>query len=336
MKTFNQKELDYLALGAMLLGSGGGGDPSYNLLMAKQVFEDYAPAQLASLEEIEDDACVVPIAFMGAPLVGSERIPNGIEFEVILQALGKPADYLVAVEIGGGNAFTPIIAGARLGIPIVDGDSLGRAFPELQMSSCNLKRIKPGPALICGPLGNSMIMEAANATELEICCRKACVLMGSSCLVALYVMSGKEAKEALIPGTVSQAIALGKALGESIHQLLLISGGREIASGMIVDVVQEIQDGFLKGLFRLYSEGSSVQVHYQNEYLAAYVNGKLTACTPDLLILLEEETGKPITSEALQYGIRAKLLQLPAPALWKTAEGLKLVGPDYFKIRSSL
>ena len=39
----------------------------------------------------------------------------------------------MTVETGGMNTIEPLILGAELGIPVVDADGMGRAFPELQV-----------------------------------------------------------------------------------------------------------------------------------------------------------------------------------------------------------
>jgi len=36
---------------------------------------------------------------------------------------------------GGSNALIPLVCALQLGLPVVDGDGMGRAFPELQMDS---------------------------------------------------------------------------------------------------------------------------------------------------------------------------------------------------------
>ena len=41
---------------------------------------------------------------------------------------------VMAGEVGGGNGIEPLVVGARLGLPVVDCDLMGRAFPELQAS----------------------------------------------------------------------------------------------------------------------------------------------------------------------------------------------------------
>ena len=340
MKTISEKQLDYLALGAAILGSGGGGDPAYELLMAKQAFEDYGSPEIVKLSDLDDDALVVPVALMGAPLVGMERIPSGKEFSAVLKKIesymGRPATHLVAAEIGGANAFTPLIAGAMARLPVIDGDTLGRAFPELQMSSCHLHGISPTPAFLADPMGRTSVVDVEDAEAMENHCRKLCVKMGSSAAVAVYLMDGKQAKQALISEAVSQVIRLGsKLLVDGVEGVCQSAKGKILGSGVVVDIDQSIQEGFLKGSFSIDGGGDPIVVSYQNEFLAAMQSEQLLACTPDIIIPMEEETGHPVTSESLQYGLRVQLLSLPSPAIWRTPRGMQLVGPETFNIRSS-
>ena len=46
--------------------------------------------------------------------------------------------------------------------------------------------------------------------------------------------------------------------------------------------------------------------------------------------MVDEQTGLPITTEGLKYGLRIAVLGFPCYEQWRTAEGLKLVGPRYF------
>ncbi len=43
-----------------------------------------------------------------------------------------PLAAVMAGEVGGGNGIEPLVVGAQLGLRVVDGDLMGRAFPELQ------------------------------------------------------------------------------------------------------------------------------------------------------------------------------------------------------------
>ena len=68
----------------------------------------------------------------------------------------------------------------------------------------------------------------------------------------------------------------------------------------------------------------------QNEHLVARVDGKIAASVPDLIIMLDSETGEPITTEEMRYGFRVTVIAAPCDPRWRTPEGLELVGPRYF------
>jgi len=52
--------------------------------------------------------------------------------------------------------------------------------------------------------------------------------------------------------------------------------------------------------------------------------------TPDLITMVDAETGEPITTESLRYGFRVVVLGIPCDPRWRTDAGLSLVGPAYF------
>ncbi len=318
MKQLVLEDLPALARGAAILGSGGGGCSAGPLLQTRYLMEQLGAVPIVTLDEIGDDDLIVPVGWVGAPLVNVERLPRGDEFERLIELVEKTTGRRVAAvvpgEIGGCNALAPLGTGR----PVVDGDTMGRAFPEMQMSVCNLHGVLPAPAFLVDCLGNCVVLEPGDAATAEELIRQATCEMGMSAAVALYLMDGRTAKQALIRGSISRALALGKERRP----------GELLATGTIVDVTQELSGGFLRGTFTL-DDGTVVD--YQNEFLFARREGELLAATPDIITLLEEESAEPIPSERLRYGLRVQLVVLPAPPIWTTPEGLKLVGPEVFK-----
>ena len=69
---------------------------------------------------------------------------------------------------------------------------------------------------------------------------------------------------------------------------------------------------------------------FQNEFLLARQGKKVLATTPDLIVVLDLESGEPVTGELLRYGLRVAVLGIPCVSQWRTDAGLKLVGPRYF------
>ena len=73
-----------------------------------------------------------------------------------------------------------------------------------------------------------------------------------------------------------------------------------------------------------------LELNFQNENLVAKVDGEIMVSVPDLITVLDTETGEPITTESLRYGFRVTVLGIPCNEKWRTPEGLELVGPRYF------
>ncbi|NGX59610.1 MAG: hypothetical protein KR126chlam3_00763 [Chlamydiae bacterium] len=341
MKQITVNDLEKLSIGSAILGSGGGGDPSYPLLMVKNAIEKYGPIDVISIEDLKENDLVIPLSFMGAPLINTERLQSGSELEAILQTiekrLGQKPTVLMPAEIGGANAFTPLLIAAKRRIPVLDADMIGRAFPELQMSSCYLRELSATPAVMADCMGNTIILETRDANTLERMARAITVAMGSSSAVGFYFMSGSDVAGSVIPNTLSQALALGeiviKAREEStdpISALVEASNGRILGRGTLIDIDQSIEKGFLQGSASILCEGEKMKLFFQNEFLLAKKGEDILSSTPELLVLLEENSGTPITSEALRYGLQVALIAIPAPEIWQTPEGLELVGPQVF------
>jgi DUF917 family protein len=344
MQLLKSDELQALALGCSLLGSGGGGNPAYDLLIVEHALQQYGCVSLISMDELSDDALVIPLAFMGAPLIATEKLPSGREFQTIIGSLQRQAKEIVLMpaEIGGANGLCAMAVAAKMGLPILDADTVGRAFPQLQMSSCNLHGISATPAYFADSLGNLVQIHAEDPHALERIGRHVSISMGSSCGIAVYLMNGKQAKTAVIPNTVTQALQLGQAiLGarkegiNPVNKILEITEGVCLSVGIITEVRQEIKNGFLQGSVKITNDVQEVELIYQNEYLLARNHNEILATTPDILAIVERESGTPITTDGLRYGLQVALLAIPSPKIWQTDAGLDLVGPEYFNLSVS-
>lgn len=89
MRKIGLSEIEDIALGASLLGAGGGGDPYIGKLVAMGAVKERGPVTLLDPEEIPDDALVVPIAMMGAPTILGEKGVGGKEYEVLYNMISQ-------------------------------------------------------------------------------------------------------------------------------------------------------------------------------------------------------------------------------------------------------
>ncbi|WIA10376.1 hypothetical protein OEZ85_010568 [Tetradesmus obliquus] len=117
------------------------------------------------------------------------------------------------IEVGGGNALEPLAVGMELGLPVVDADLMGRAFPELQMSTAAIAGVPLTPAAVADDKGNVLLMAAAASPNwAERVLRAACTEMGCSVGLASSPMTGTTAHEVVVPGSLSLAWHIGMAV----------------------------------------------------------------------------------------------------------------------------
>lgn len=341
MRLIGVEEIEKMAIGAALLGTGGGGDPYIGKLMAKQAIEKYGPVKLIDYTELKDEDLVVPSAMMGAPTVMVEKIPSGTEaiaaFKDLENHLGKKIKATMPIEAGGVNSLIPVALAATLGIPIVDSDGMGRAFPELQMVTFYLDGINASPMVLADEKQNSTLVNAIDGLYAEKIARSVTMVSGGSILDAIYPMTGAQVKQSAIHGSLTLEEEIGNiVLNEDhvIESLVKRLNGYVLFSGKIVDITRSTDGGFVRGSAHFEGlnefEGQTSSVEFQNENLICYVDGKPKAITPDLITILDKETGMPITTEGLRFGMRISVLGMPADEKWRTEKGIKTVGPRYF------
>lgn len=344
--TLTEADIDRITLGAGVLGTGGGGNPWLGSLMAKAQLAAGRTLRVIGLDDLAPDARVMALAGIGAPTVGVERMVEGSEsarlVRVMEKHLGHRIDALIADEIGGSNAIAPMIAAAQLGIPVVDADGMGRALPEVQMTTFFINGHVAHPSGLMDFEGNTLIVTETRSPEmLERLLRAGTVAMGSAAYFTTAPMTGAFVRAHAVPGTLRLAWGIGDAVlaarQEKVDPVAAICGAMKasvILRGKVTDVGRETQGGFLHGIVTLAGldadRGRDVRITVQNEYLAAEEDGKALAMTPDLICIVDSETGRSIGSEEIRYGLRVAVLTAPAHPFLKTEIALRSVGPEAF------
>jgi DUF917 family protein len=339
MREIGLDDLADIARGAAILGTGGGGDPYIGRLMARAALRESGPVRLVPLGEVPDDALVLPVAGMGAPTVMVEKPPSITEISGAVEALcgylGRRPTHIGCAEVGGVNSLIPVAAAARLGLPLVDADGMGRAFPELQMFIPALYGVRASPMAMADDKGNRAVIDTVANHWTERLARAATVEMGGSATTTLYAMDGAKARESMVPATLSLSAELGalvaahRGSGDAAHAVADRLGGRVLFTGKVVDVERRTVGGFARGTALLAGAGE-LRLSFQNEHLLAELDGTPVATTPNLICVLDQQSGDPITTEALRYGQRVTVLAAPCDPRWLTPEGLALAGPRYF------
>lgn len=339
-------DVERIAIGAGILGTGGGGNPYRGMVQAKIQLRAGRTMQIISLNDLADDALVVPLGGMGAPTVGLEKIGRGDEgmraVEMISDYLGAQVAATIPIEVGGTNSFVPLIAGAQLGLPTIDADGMGRAFPEWSMISFYFDGKAPSPVVMTDSLDRKIIIEQVSSPqELERIGRAVCVQLGGRAMIADQPISVRRLREVAIPGTLTFAHQIGDAVlnaqqhgADPIAAICATARGQVLFKGKITDVDRRLERGYNFGRLSLSGsdswQGSQATIDLQNEFLILRVDDQVRAIVPDLITMVDSERGTPMTTEVVRYGLRVTIIGLPAPAQLTTPQALLAVGPQAF------
>ncbi|XP_035686666.1 uncharacterized protein LOC118422916 [Branchiostoma floridae] len=251
---------------------------------------------------------------------------------------------VMSAEIGGLNSMEPLVVGAALDLPVVDADGMGRAFPELQMFGSFICGVDPCPAALSDDKGQrAAVLQVDSAKHLENHFRTVCVNMGCSAGVAFAPLTAAQVRSSCIQYSLSRAWRLGHAVLHAyknsispIHAILQQESGRLLATGKVSDVQRTTTAGFARGILKVEGSGDfldeTLKIDFQNENLVARFlsDNKVVACVPDLITIVDADSGTPIATEEQRYGLRVAVLVLPAPPLLCTPEALQVVGPQAF------
>ncbi|MEQ6900952.1 DUF917 domain-containing protein [Nocardioides sp. YIM 152588] len=341
VREINADNLDALARGCAILGTGGGGSVDTGLLTSRSAIEKSGPVPVVTLDELADDAVVVPLSGVGAPTVSLEMLPS--EQDVVALAaeiqriMGRPIDAVMSSEIGGSNGVHPVAWASQLGVPLVDCDGMGRAFPEVQMVSMNVAGLPVNFIVLADVIGNVSVIRPVDGEWSERLARAAAVASGAHSLMADYVLTAAECRGAVIDATVSQAVALGSATvgaGDPLAALVETLDARSLVSGKIIDIERRTGGGFVRGSVVIEGTGADrgrlVRVEIQNENLVVLDEGEVLASVPDLITLVDTASAQAISTESLRYGQRVSVLAWACDPLWRTPRGLEIAGPRAF------
>ncbi|MFQ5790475.1 MAG: DUF917 domain-containing protein, partial [Acidobacteriota bacterium] len=258
------------------------------------------------------------------------------------ELLGRRFQAVMSLEIGGGNALQPLLVASVTGVPVVDADCMGRAFPEAQMTSFAIGDLRPFPLTLADIRDNEVIVtRAASWKWMERISRKVCTEVGSIAATCKAPRSGKEVKEWGILRTVTKAMEIGRAVLEArrrhqdpIAAVLRAEGGKQLFRGKVVDVDRRTTEGFLRGSTTIEGldedRGHRFRLEFQNEFAIGLLDGKPRVTVPEIISVMDSVSGEAVGTETLRYGQRVTVVALPAPAILKTEKGLQHVGPRAF------
>jgi DUF917 family protein len=329
---FGLTDFQYVAAGAAVLASGGGGSYEDALGILKEI-GDWSGSVTVQDYDGKTPCCV--LAVMGSPDAAESMTLSDIECASIntLGLFQAATQYdlgcLIPVEIGPINSLVPLIAAAMTNTWVVDGDGAGRAVPELPQTTYS-GSIAAAPSVLANdadidadPAGvQATTLYASTASQIETLAGGALSAFGSFAGIALWP-SNESNNYALtgnyIAGTLTQARALGEFLmtaasapttADVAQQITDITGRAAeavVTNFYVTSVTQATTSASLDtGVIRLDNTpdpASSTETHtiYNlNENLIMYssLSGTPDVIAPDSICYYSESTGRGFSNAA--------------------------------------
>lgn len=358
-KLENFQDCEDFVNGCLFMGTGGGGSVSWGMGMLKDALEEGIALEWVDVDDIPDDALTVTAYGMGSIAPPSQEALDEIKqlglvnrfgdrsIEEAVKELGKylgqPIGCLVPAELGAGNSPAPLVAAARLGIPVVDGDYAGRAIPDEMQGTPYLYRKNSWPFASVDRWGNVAIVKyTVSPHSLERIGKMLAVAAYGNTTMAATPLPGKEMKEIVVRGTLTKCLNLGRQMHQAreqgmdpIQAALEATGGWRLFEGVVLSKDWEDRGGYMFGTTTIHGtgdyEGQILKVWFKNENHITWLNDEPWICSPDIVTLAYKASGQGITNTLLKAGDQVVAVGIKGLEAFRTHFGLdEASGPRYF------
>ncbi|WP_020501393.1 DUF917 domain-containing protein [Sciscionella marina] len=315
-------QVSALATGCALLGSGGGGATDVAEVLLRGALAG-APVELGAADRLAEDAVVATVGAVGSSTAMLERIPSAEEFVRAARAtearLGRPLAAVQSLEIGGVNGLLGACVAAWLGLPLLDADAMGRAYPRLNLTTL-AGHVPLTPLALSAPRGEVIVIDTADERSVESLVRAMLPSLGSWAAMCLHPATAAQYRRASVQFSLSRALDLGHHWQQRQRGLLTTAelfdrtGARHLYEGTVAEVIRTQPE--IGGVATIHDGGSGsaiMRLDFANEYILAFEDGYPVSSVPEIIVVLDQRTWKPISVEQLAVQQRVRVLALPAP-----------------------
>jgi hypothetical protein len=169
------------------------------------------------------------------------------------------------------------------------------------------------------------VISAPEAYDAERVTRAITAELAGVSAIAAQAMSAEDLRRLVIPGTTTLVERIGRTIretrstrGDVAAELIKRFGGYLLGKGRVTELVGETKGGFDFGTAEIGGE-LPVKIHFQNENMVAFRDGKLLAVVPDLICCIDRE-GNPLTNADLQKGMETTYIGFPAQPPFRKPE----------------
>lgn len=360
-----REDAEALILGLGMFATGGGGLASRGRRIFESLLADSVEVSWTSIEEVDPDTLTCSVFGMGSiaphpPLDEKERIAFGVPdgertprpwvraVDELAAHLGQEIGAVIPFELGPSNTLVALDAAARSGRILIDGDYIGRALPKMSQALPAVLGHPTWPVSICDPWGNALILtDAASPTVAErigkmISRVTKAVDMAASCSHAAFPAKASLAFRALVPGTLSRSLEVGRRVmaaraggTDPIAAAIQAVDGYLLFQGEVSDRTwEDSDDGYMVGMTVVEGTGefagAAAEVWFQNEHHIAKVGDRYLALSPDIVAIVDSGDAEPISNTELEVGRQVTLVGIGAAAPYRQGAPLAATEPRHY------
>ena len=354
----SDQEIQDFARGCTFMGTGGGGDPRDGIAWLKATRDEGKEIAWVNHTEIQDDVWTVCPFLMGsiAPLTEETKKKmqrfgltkdayKSIQAEsvrLLEEYMDVKVGAIVAIELGGSNTAGAVAAASRLGIPAVDGDYTGRAIPEIPQTTPYLNDLPLWPISSVDKYGNLAVIKESTGYEMAERIGKF-IAAASFSLVAQagFLFKGSDMKRVVIPGTLTKCLKIGRSIRElreagrdPVREIIKELDGWLLFEGEVSKKECEDKEGYYWGTHTITGQDDFKQaefkIWFKNENHVSWLNGKPYVASPDMLIVVNRETGEPLANFDIAEGQHVAVIGLRAVGQFRSRKGIDILGPRHF------
>ena len=357
-----QQDCQDFLTGLKLLGTGGGGSPKTGMEMLTNALAEGLTLKWIDAADLPENVYSCTAYGSGSISAGRPETEEEIEkfgatkglqnkfgFKApemavrhLMEYTGVKIGALVPIELGGSNTPAPLVTAARMGIALIDGDYSGRAVPEDMQTTYFLKGIKTHPAVLTDWWGDVLVLKEAASTEMgERLGKILAIATYGVVFIASMVMSAKDTRETVVPGTLTLSFEVGKAVREARENgqsptaaAARVLEGWELFTGEVTEKEWEDKNGVMVGTTHLRGTGAfaghTMKVWFLNENHVAWLDGNPYVFSPDLIILADPKSGEGYTNTEIKVNDPVTVLGAKVYPAFRSPKALEFFAPRYW------
>jgi len=186
-----------------------------------------------------------------------------------------------------------------------------------------------------------IVKEVSDDYRAEAIVRAVAVVSDNRAGVTDHPMVGKALKTSVVPGTLTTALTIGKAVREArssgadpVQAAVSAGNGFFLFEGEVAKADWKFEEGFTIGELTISGQaddhGHHYRIWYKNEHIVSWYDDEPDVTVPDLICVLDPKTGEAITNPNCKKAREVAVVGYPSPELWRSSRGLELFGPKHF------